>query len=309
MRHYLARHAVFVLVMAMSLAAYSGRPGVALAAEEGTIGVVGCSNTKQHVEGYMSASDLDRFWDFNGLQTSGGTLRSWAVDLTDRNAYWADFSQNVSLYGVDVVWIQLCIRSVEASSTGMTPAQQADLQAVVGEVARRTGGVPIYISPLNGFTANDCVITGPYGVTNAVQLADWADSSGLALRGPDTGPLDHSQLAKDLCHLNSIGLTAVAGQMIDFFDVGGEPPVADFTFSPLRPRAGQYVTFQDLSADDGAIVAWSWTFGNGLVQNVQNPRILYRAAGTYEVTLAVTDDDNGTTVVKKSITVGLTDRR
>ena len=225
------------------------------------------------------------------------------MDLTDRSSYWADFSQNIGQYGVNAVWIQLCMRNLEASSAGMTPAQQNDLKAVIAEVQRRAGAVPIYVSPLNAFVENDCPITGPYGVSNTVELANWASSTGLALRGPDTGPLDHSQLAKDLCHLSATGTTVVGGQMLDFFDTGGEPPLADFTYSPLRPRAGEDLFFQDLSTDDGRIVAWSWSFGNGAVRNVQNPRIQYHEAGTYQVVLTVTDDDNNKTVTTKTITV------
>ena len=177
---------VCALIVAMSLSALGGTAGVAGAAENQTIGVVGCSNTRQHIEGYISASDLDQFWDPTGLEISGGTLRTWATDLTDRSSYWADFSQNIGRQGVDAVWIQLCIRDLESSSAGMTPGQQNDLKLVVAEVQRRAGDVPIYVSPLNGFVENDCPATGPYGVSNAVLLANWASSTGLALRGPQT---------------------------------------------------------------------------------------------------------------------------
>jgi PKD repeat protein len=201
--------------------------------------------------------------------------------------------------------MQMCIRGKEASSTGMTVGQQNDVADVIGEIQRRTGGVPVYISPLNVYVENDCAATGPYGVPNAIELADWASATGLATRGPDTGPLDHSQLANDLCHLNDTGLVAVGEPMVDFFDVmdiPDEPPVADFTYSPARPRVNEQITFQDLSTDDGTIVSWTWSF-DGVQQTGQQAQIKFLQSGPHEVTLTVTDDNNNVAATTKLVTV------
>lgn len=163
----------------------------------------------------------------------------------------------------------------------------------------------MYISPLNSFAENDCILTGLYGVANAQQLANWASAVGLATRGPDTGPLEHSQLSKDRCHLNDIGMVAVGGPMVDFFDAvdpGDESPVADFTFSPTRPLVNEQVTFQDLSTDDGTIVSWVWYF-DGVVLTGPRLQVEFQQAGTHEVRLKVTDDNNNVAVSKKLITV------
>ncbi|HKY49391.1 MAG TPA: PKD domain-containing protein [Acidimicrobiia bacterium] len=273
-----------------------------------SIGVIGCSNTRQHVEGYTLLSDADKFWLPVDLAISGGTVAVWAANLTDSNPYWANFSANLQKYGASSVWIQMCIRGKEASSTGMTADQQSDLADVIKEAERRTQGVPVYVSPLNDYASNDCPATGLYGVPNAKQLADWAAATGLALRGPDTGPLSHSLLAKDLCHLNEFGLAAVGEPMVDFFDVvevPDKPPLADFTYSPARPLVNEAVTFQDLSTDDGTIVSWTWSFG-GLVRTGRQTQFKFLQAGTYEVTLTVTDDNNNVAISKKLVTVRTT---
>ncbi len=44
---------------------------------------------------------------------------------------------------------------------------------------------------------------------------------------------------------------------------------------------------------DGSIATWAWDFGDGNVSSQQNPTHTYAAAGTYDVTLTVTDDAGG----------------
>jgi PKD repeat protein len=78
------------------------------------------------------------------------------------------------------------------------------------------------------------------------------------------------------------------------------PPTANFTFTTNYLAAN----FTDTSTDsDGTIVSWSWNFGDGGTSTVQNPSHTYAAAGTYNVTLTVTDDDGAATPVTKPVTV------
>ena len=79
-----------------------------------------------------------------------------------------------------------------------------------------------------------------------------------------------------------------------------QPPVASFTGS----CTGLTCTFTDASSDpDGSIAAWSWTFGDGATAAVRNPSRTYAAAGTYPVTLKVTDAAGATATVTKNVTV------
>lgn len=56
--------------------------------------------------------------------------------------------------------------------------------------------------------------------------------------------------------------------------------------------AGEAVAFLDDSTDpDGEVVAWFWDFGDGATATEAEPTHVFAAAGTYTVTLAVTDDD------------------
>jgi hypothetical protein len=73
-------------------------------------------------------------------------------------------------------------------------------------------------------------------------------------------------------------------------------PNADFTFAcPILE-----CDFYDASTDDGTIVSWTWTFGaEGSSQ--KNPVYSYPAAGSYEVSLTVTDDQGVSSARSKTV--------
>ena len=80
-----------------------------------------------------------------------------------------------------------------------------------------------------------------------------------------------------------------------------QPPVADFSYS----ISDLTVAFTDKSTDsDGTIASWSWDFGDeSTTSYIQNPIKTYNAAGTYKVTLTVTDNKGLSGSKDKSISV------
>jgi RHS repeat-associated protein len=70
-------------------------------------------------------------------------------------------------------------------------------------------------------------------------------------------------------------------------------------------HAGPDPRFIDQSTDsDGHVVAWSWNFGDGGTSNEQTPSHHYAAAGSYIVTLTVTDDAGATATHQQSLVIG-----
>ncbi len=69
-------------------------------------------------------------------------------------------------------------------------------------------------------------------------------------------------------------------------------PIANFTGTPLNVIEGGSVSFTDNSSDGGnAITSWSWSFSGGTPSSSssQNPTVTYNTAGTYNVSLTVTN--------------------
>ncbi len=81
-------------------------------------------------------------------------------------------------------------------------------------------------------------------------------------------------------------------------------PTADFLYSPLSPNTGTTVLFTDNSTDsDGFIVSWDWDFDDGNTSTLQNPSHSFASAGTYTVSLTVTDDGGNSDTYTANITV------
>jgi len=65
---------------------------------------------------------------------------------------------------------------------------------------------------------------------------------------------------------------------------------------PYTCELGQTITFDGSKSydNDGTIVSYQWTFGDGAIGTGMNPTHKYSNYGTYTVTLLVTDDDGAT---------------
>jgi PKD repeat protein len=130
------------------------------------------------------------------------------------------------------------------------------------------GGTGNGVSPTHTYTA-----TGTYTVTLTVT--------------DDEGATD------------TVSTTATIG------DVPNEPPFADPN-GPYTGTAGQAVQFDGSGSldPDGIIAAYDWDFGDGSTGTGVNPTHTYQAAGTYTVTLTVTDDMGAPDTATTTATIG-----
>ncbi len=82
-----------------------------------------------------------------------------------------------------------------------------------------------------------------------------------------------------------------------------QSPVADFTHNAPK-EVGEPVKFTNKSYDpDGFIVEVKWDFGDGETCTEKNSTHVYDKAGTYTVTLEVTDDKGATSKTSKNIEI------
>jgi PKD repeat protein len=73
-------------------------------------------------------------------------------------------------------------------------------------------------------------------------------------------------------------------------------PSANFSFACAALRCD----FHDTSTDDGTVVSWTWTFGTE-GSNARNPIYNYPSAGSFPVSLTVTDDEGATGTVTRTV--------
>ena len=88
---------------------------------------------------------------------------------------------------------------------------------------------------------------------------------------------------------DAVGVTGTAPANPNACTGGGnQPPVASFTASPN----GLTVSFNGSGSSDpdGSIASYSWSFGDNTTGSGASTSKTYSAAGTYTVTLTVTDD-------------------
>jgi PKD repeat protein len=88
---------------------------------------------------------------------------------------------------------------------------------------------------------------------------------------------------------------------------GGTPPTASFTFSPTSPAINQAVFFNaeaSRAASGRRIVSYDWNFGNGRTDHGVTVSRAFSAAGTYTVTLTVTDDAGSQATATQTVQIG-----
>lgn len=184
----------------------------------GSIGVVGCSNTGQAVDGYLTVSAEDLLAEG---ELGGGSAPLWGNPASgDYGLYWGLYDQRRPAGGYAAAWVQICLRSSEHGGA-FDAAEQGWAAHIVEQIHARDPGIQIWISPINFYADGHlCPSTGWDGPAIAAETADWAATSfANVARGPDLGPLTPSHIGvRDDCHPNGAGELLMGEQLSAFFD-------------------------------------------------------------------------------------------
>jgi len=105
------------------------------------------------------------------------------------------------------------------------------------------------------------------------------------------------------------GATDTMTQPVQVGGGANAAPTASFTSLPASPTIGEWVRFDGAGStdSDGSISSYQWSYGDG---HATSPSInsyayyAYPGAGTYAVSLTVTDDDGASDTTTQYITVG-----
>ncbi len=183
------------------------------------------------------------------------------------------------------------------------------------------GIVPTEADRAYGFTQFQ-VVSGQTGTYGQLEVNTTPSQARVSLDGQVVGysplliafPAGSYSLTIDksgyASYNTAINIPANSTQRIDIVlspVAGGQPPVAQFSYSPAAPTPGTTVFF-DASASydpDGTIVSYQWDLNGDGAFDASGVQTTYRygAAGTYNVTLQVRDRSGNTRQATRQVAV------
>jgi PKD repeat protein len=169
-------------------------------------------------------------------------------------------------------------------------------------IAGATGYIIVGTAPVADFSANPVSGAAPLAVafkdksTGATPMTyqwDFGDGATSTAASPTHTYAADGVYTVTLTVTNVFGSdTATRAQLIQV----GKGPLADFMGTPQSGQVPLAMAFTDKSA--GNPTTWRWDFGDGVTSTEQNPTHTYTRAGTYGVTLRVTNTFGSSTRVK-----------
>ena len=225
----------------------------------------GLHTLQVRVTGTRNPSATDFSASVNGASTTNGTFTSPAPPPTGVNPTLSVTASNVGTHQATLVWDY---------TAGSNPAAVDQIR--VGRDGTDSNG------------------TGPWSTTEAV-----ADGQRVFLNlNASTTYTLYAELLKSgqvVGTRRSVRITTGTSGPVN------QPPVAAFTHSTSNLTAS--FNASGSSDSDGTITGYSWNFGDGATATGVTASRVYTAAGSYIVTLTVTDNAGATSSTTRQVTV------
>ncbi|OPY46521.1 MAG: PKD domain protein [Methanoregulaceae archaeon PtaU1.Bin222] len=239
-------------------------------------------------------------------------MEGYDITITATDGYSASFNSKDTIRSANYIVANTLNGSRILESDSSWPLRLVGQNVTGAKVVKGVASVVLHSSavpPAANFNASPLTGTKPL----SVQFTDLSTGEPLtwAWDFQDDGIIDSTDQNPEYIFQNtgtySIRLTVtnaggsntlLKSQLIS---VTAEPPIAEFTASPLTGAAPLSVQFTDLSTGDP--LTWAWDFQNdGTIDSTdQNPVYSYQNTGTYTVRLTVTNAGGSDTVQKSQI--------
>jgi PKD repeat protein len=160
------------------------------------------------------------------------------------------------------------------------------------------------LTPASGALGTDITFdaSGSNDPDGNITTFSWAFGDGAT----DTGKLVHHAYQSagtfhpKLTVKDNHGSTAEATRDVSISNT--RPPVPHFNVTPSHGDVHTNFKFDGTSStDDGRIVRWDWSFGDGAKEQGKIIHHQYSHSGDFNVTLKVTDNDNLTNDIEKTV--------
>lgn len=240
---------------------------------------------------------------FVGTATDPGT-----VDRTSLTYRW-DFGDGTTGYGAVTghTYNQPGTYTARLSVTDKDGAQTSDT-ATVQVSATNRAPVAVISGPTSGKTGQTLNFNGSSSSDSDGTITSyaWNFGDGTTANGVN---VSHSfnragTYQVTLTVLDNGGLSGSATVTVQISDVAKTPPTAVIS-GPSNGLVGTALNFSGSSSSDsdGTITSYSWDFGDGTTGSGVDTSHTYNAAGTYQVTLTVVDNDGLTGQDTQSVVI------
>ena len=245
---------------------------------------------------------------------SDGILASWSWDFGDGNTS-AVQNPSHSYAATGTYTVTLTVTDDEGATDASTQSVSVDDGSVTTGGFTETNVSPGARENLSytidvpaGATALDIDTSGGTGdvtlVVNFESAPTRNDNDCIEQGAGNDHSCSFTNPAEGTWFIIVRGVQASSGVQLDaYWTAGSVPnsaPTSDFSFA----ATDLVVDFTDSSTDsDGTIASWSWDFGDGNTSTIQNPSNTYSLAGTYSVSLTVTDNEGATNTSTQDVTV------